>query len=110
MASQPASASVSRRIARGLALALALAAGTALADAWPTRHVTLVVPFPPGGTTDVLARALGERLSRSLGQPVIVESKPGAGATIGADYLAKAKPDGDTLLVGAVHHTIATSV
>ncbi|HQW37548.1 MAG TPA: tripartite tricarboxylate transporter substrate binding protein [Usitatibacteraceae bacterium] len=110
MASQPASASVSRRIARGLALALALAAGTALADAWPTRHVTLVVPFPPGGTTDVLARALGERLSRSLGQPVIVESKPGAGATIGADYVAKAKPDGYTLLVGAVHHTIATSV
>ena len=110
MASQPASASVSRRIARGLALALALAAGTALADAWPTRHVTLVVPFPPGGTTDVLARALGERLSRSLGQPVIVESKPGAGATLGADYVAKAKPDGYTLLVGAVHHTIATSV
>ena len=69
-----------------------------------------VVPFPPGGTTDVLARALGDKLAQSLGQPVIVESKPGAGATLGADYVAKAKPDGYTLLMGAVHHTIATSV
>ena len=69
-----------------------------------------MVPFAAGGTTDVLARALGERLSRALGQPVIIESKPGAGATIGADYVAKAKPDGYTLLVGAVHHTIASSV
>ena len=68
------------------------------------------MPFPPGGTTDVLARALGEKLSQSLGQPVIVENKPGAGATLGADYVAKAKPDGYTLLIGAVHHTIATSV
>ena len=58
----------------------------------------------------MLARALADKLSQSLGQPVIVESKPGAGATLGADYVAKAKPDGYTLLVGAVHHTIATSV
>ncbi|MCW5591906.1 MAG: tripartite tricarboxylate transporter substrate binding protein [Burkholderiales bacterium] len=110
MARPSALAALCRRAAPAIALAFALAAGTALADAWPTRHVTLVVPFPPGGTTDVLARALGERLSRSLGQPVVVESKPGAGATIGADYVSKAKPDGYTLLVGAVHHTIATSV
>jgi tripartite-type tricarboxylate transporter receptor subunit TctC len=72
--------------------------------------VTLVVPFPAGGTTDVLARALAEKLQTALGQPVIVESKPGAGATLGADFVAKARPDGHTLLVGAVHHTIATSV
>jgi tripartite-type tricarboxylate transporter receptor subunit TctC len=58
----------------------------------------------------VLARALAERLTQSLGQTVIVESKPGAGATLGADFVAKAKPDGHTLLVGAVHHTIASSV
>lgn len=103
-------AALRRRVAPAIAMAFALTAGAALADTWPTRHVTLVVPFPPGGTTDVLARALGERLSRSLGQPVVVESKPGAGATIGADYVSKAKPDGYTLLVGAVHHTIATSV
>lgn len=82
----------------------------AAAQEWPTRPVTLVVPFPAGGTTDVLARALADRLSPVLGQTVLVESKPGAGATIGADYVAKARPDGYTLLVGAVHHTIATSV
>ena len=68
------------------------------------------MPFPAGGTTDVLARALADKLTQSLGQAVIVESKPGAGATVGADYVAKAKPDGYTLLVGAVHHTIASSV
>ncbi|MEZ2294515.1 Bug family tripartite tricarboxylate transporter substrate binding protein [Variovorax sp. RCC_210] len=78
--------------------------------AWPARPISLVVPFPAGGTTDVLARALADKLSQSLGQPVVVESKPGAGATLGADYVAKAKPDGYTLLMGAVHHTIATSV
>ncbi len=78
--------------------------------AWPARPISLVVPFPAGGTTDVLARALAEKLSQNLGQPVVVESKPGAGATLGADYVAKAKPDGYTLLMGAVHHTIATSV
>ena len=68
------------------------------------------MPFPAGGTTDVLARAVGQELSKVLGQPVIVESKPGAGATLGADFVTKAKPDGYTLLMGAVHHTIATSV
>jgi tripartite-type tricarboxylate transporter receptor subunit TctC len=68
------------------------------------------VPFPAGGTTDVLARSLADRLQLALGQPVIVESKPGAGATLGADHVAKSRPDGYTLLVGAVHHTIASSV
>ena len=95
------------------AMALGLGvAGLAFAQpaAWPARPISLVVPFPAGGTTDVLARALAERLQQSLGQPVIVESKPGAGATLGADHVAKARPDGYTLLVGAVHHTIATSV
>ena len=91
-------------------LCLTSLSGPALAQAWPEKPVTLVVPFPAGGTTDVLARALAERLQQSLGQPVIVESKPGAGATLGADHVAKAKADGYTLLVGAVHHTIATSV
>jgi tripartite-type tricarboxylate transporter receptor subunit TctC len=92
------------------AAALCLGTGLAHAQAWPEKPVTLVVPFPAGGTTDVLARALAEKLQQSLGQTVIVESKPGAGATLGADFVAKAKPDGYTLLVGAVHHTIATSV
>ena len=99
-------------------LALAALAGAACtlpsapahAQAWPAKPVTIVVPFAAGGTTDVLARALGEKLSAALGQPVIVENRGGAGATIGADYVAKAPADGYTLLMGAVHHTIATSV
>jgi len=97
--------------AAGLAATMpALVAAPAFAQPWPTKPVTLVVPFPAGGTTDVLARALAEKLQQSLGQPVIVESRPGAGATLGADYVAKATPDGYTLLIGAVHHTIASSV
>lgn len=100
-----------RRLVQAGVLALGLASTLAFAQpAWPAKPISLVVPFPSGGTTDVLARALADKLSQSLGQPVVVESKPGAGATLGADYVAKAKPDGHTLLMGAVHHTIATSV
>ena len=99
-----------RQVMLALALAAAALSGPAQAQAWPAKPISLVVPFPAGGTTDVLARALAEKLTLSLGQPVIVESKPGAGATVGADYVAKARPDGYTLLVGAVHHTIASSV
>ena len=99
-----------RRMVQAVAVALAMTGGSAMAQAWPSKPINLIVPFPAGGTTDVLARALAEKLTQSLGQTVIVESKPGAGATLGADYVAKAKPDGYTLLVGAVHHTIASSV
>jgi tripartite-type tricarboxylate transporter receptor subunit TctC len=95
---------------QSVVLAAATIAGSAMAQSWPSKTITLIVPFPAGGTTDVLARALADALSKRLGQPVIVESKPGAGATLGADYVAKAKPDGYTLLMGAVHHTVATSV
>jgi tripartite-type tricarboxylate transporter receptor subunit TctC len=100
-----------RHLVQAGALALGLACTQAFAQQpWPAKPISLIVPFPSGGTADVLARALADRLSQSLGQPVVVESKPGAGATLGADYVAKAKPDGYTLLMGAVHHTIATSV
>ncbi|WP_155808286.1 tripartite tricarboxylate transporter substrate binding protein [Bordetella petrii] len=100
-----------RRLLAGAlcAAGLAMAAGAA-AQPYPNRPVNRVVPFPAGGTTDVLARALGQELAKSLGQPVVVENKPGAGATLGADYVAKAPADGYVLLMGAVHHTIATSV
>ena len=85
-------------------------AGTAFAQTWPAKPVTIVVPFPAGGTTDVLARAVSTKLAVALGQPVIVDNKPGAGATLGAAQVAKAQADGHTLLMGAVHHTVATSV
>jgi len=101
----------------GCATAIAIAtatliggSGAAMAQAWPAKTISIVVPFATGGTTDAIARTLGQELSRGLGQPVIIENKPGAGATIGADYVAKARPDGYVLLMGAVHHTIATSV
>ena len=99
-----------RHAFRVVTIAIVLASGSAAAQAWPNKPISLIVPFPPGGTTDVLARALGEKLSQSLGQPVVVENKAGAGATLGADYVAKSRPDGYTLLMGAVHHTIAPSV
>nr|WP_229228806.1 tripartite tricarboxylate transporter substrate binding protein [Comamonas thiooxydans] len=91
-------------------MAAVLSSTGAIAQSFPSKPITLIVPFPAGGTTDVLARSLGERLSRSWGQPVIVDNRPGVGATLGASMVAKSKPDGYTLLIGAVHHTIATSV
>jgi tripartite-type tricarboxylate transporter receptor subunit TctC len=98
------------RIFTTAALATLLASSGAMAQTWPAKTITIIVPFATGGTTDVLARTVGQELSKTLGQSVIIENKPGAGATVGADYVAKSRPDGYTLLVGAVHHTIATSV
>ena len=77
---------------------------------YPQRVIRLIVPFPAGGTTDILARPLADELSKSLGQPVIIENRPGAGGNLGADVAAKAEPDGYTLFVGAVHNAIAASL
>ncbi len=81
--------------------ALTAMGGTALAQAFPTRALRLVVPFPPGGAGDVQARLIGEFMSRELGQPVVVENKPGAGTVIGSQQVAHAQPDGYTLLLMA---------
>src|SRR4051794_20831337 len=82
-----------------LALAGALAPpGTGSAQDYPRQPIRLIVPFAPGGGADLTARILGEPLAKRLGQPVVIENRPGAGATIGADFVAKAQPDGYTLL------------
>lgn len=82
----------------GFGLALSIAGG-AQAQAYPERMIKLVAPFPAGGVVDGLARALGEELSKSLGQPVVIENRPGAGGNIGADAVAKSAPDGYTLMM-----------
>jgi len=74
----------------------------ASAQTWPTKPIKWIVPFAPGGTTDILARTIGDKLSVALGQPVIVENKPGAGGGLGADFVAKAAPDGYTILGGTI--------
>ena len=86
---------------------LSFMSGQALAQTYPTRPVKIVVPFGPGGFTDVVARILGVKLSESLGQPVVIENKPGAGSLIGTDQVAKAAPDGHTLLIVSSTHVIS---
>src|SRR5436190_16681587 len=76
--------------------------GRARAQGWPNRHVRLIVPFPAGGGTDIIARILANRLSEVWGQQVVIENKGGAGSNIGAEAAARAEPDGYTMLVGAL--------
>lgn len=87
-----------------IAVAGLLAAGVspAAAQSYPSRPIRLVVPYPPGGAADALVRPLAQRMSEKLGQPVVIENKPGANGVVGMDYVAKAQPDGYTIVLGAI--------
>ncbi|WP_372825482.1 tripartite tricarboxylate transporter substrate binding protein [Polaromonas sp.] len=82
----------------------------ALAQAWPAKAIRLVVPFPPGGLIDNMARLVGPRLAQELGQPVVIENKPGAGGNLGAAEVARAQPDGYTLLMASPPLTISPAL
>jgi tripartite-type tricarboxylate transporter receptor subunit TctC len=89
----------------GIAIVGLALAGMAQAQAYPSKPVRLVVPFPAGGATDVLARVISQKAAERLGQPIVVDNRPGAGGAIGSDFVAKAAPDGYTLLIatGSTH-------
>jgi len=105
-----------RRSARTLAACVAFGLGALGApaqaqDKWPSRPITWVVPFAAGGSTDIVARTIGQEVSRALGQPVVVENRPGAAGAVGAGYVARAKADGYTLFGGTIStHAINASL
>ena len=98
--SRPHAARASWHVARWLAaVALIAASGTANAQSYPTAPMRIVVPFVPGGGTDILARLIGQKLNEAWGQPVVVDNRPGAGGTVGTGLVAKATGDGHTMLI-----------
>ncbi|TXL71357.1 tripartite tricarboxylate transporter substrate binding protein [Vineibacter terrae] len=102
---------MSRAVLAGVMSALlTLCASLAAAEQFPDRPVRLVVPYPPGGVTDVTARVVAEAMSQTLGQRVIVDNRPGAAGNVGSDLVAKSKPDGYTILMSLIGNTISTSL
>jgi tripartite-type tricarboxylate transporter receptor subunit TctC len=109
--SLPRRAALQALAAAGLAAALPGSARAQSADAWPSRPISYVVPFTPGGSTDVIGRLIAQKLAEALGQPVVVDNKPGAAGAVGASYVAKAKADGYTLFGGTIStHAINASL
>lgn len=99
-----------RREGLGLLLAMLAGGGTARAGNYPTHAIRLIVPFPPGGSNDVAARLIAPHLEQALGQPVIVDNRPAAGGIVGSDAVAKAQPDGHTLLLVASSHAVTPAL
>lgn len=101
-----------RALINGIASAFLMAgiAPALAADAWPSKSITLIVPFAPGGTTDIVGRIIGQKLGEALHQPVIVENRAGAGGTVGAAAAARAPADGYTFLLATVAHTMAPGI
>jgi tripartite-type tricarboxylate transporter receptor subunit TctC len=99
-----------RQLVLGTGALLATPLVRAQGSGWPTRPVTIVVPFPSGGGTDAFARPLTAVLTKNLGKQIIIDNRGGAGGTVGATIASKAAPDGYTFFMGAVHHTIAPSM
>lgn len=99
-----------KKLTGAVCLGMALTTGALAAQTYPERPVTIVVPFSPGGATDILARILAERMGDEWGRPVVVENKPGAGTIIASNHVARAAPDGYTLLLAASSLGIAPSV
>jgi tripartite-type tricarboxylate transporter receptor subunit TctC len=98
-------------LARGLlGIVMSVAVAAASAQSWPNRPIHVIVPFSAGGAVDVVARVVLERVSAELGQPIVVENKTGAGGTVGAAAVARAQPDGYTLLVHSSSHTVAPAL
>ena len=89
-----------------LVAALLLVCSSAAAQTWPSKPIRVVVPFTAGSTTDIIARAVTDKMAASLGQPIVVENRGGAGGTVGAAVVAKAEPDGYTILVHSSSHTV----
>src|SRR4051794_18173532 len=97
-----------RAIVLGAAAAMLAATGASAqspADKYPEKPIKIIVPFAPGGSTDILARVLGQKMTESWGQPVIIETRPGAATMIGTQMAAKAEPDGYTLIIVVSNHT-----
>jgi tripartite-type tricarboxylate transporter receptor subunit TctC len=101
---------VERRSARVIGFATAALSASLLLAAYPDKPLRLVVPFPPGGGTDIIARSLGAGMSQGLHQPAVIDNKPGAGTIIGTDAVAKSRPDGYTLLVATFAHAVNPSM
>ena len=94
-----------RTLLRALLLALAVLPAFAIAQAWPQKPIRFIIPYPPGGGTDALARFLSQKLGENLGQPVVIDSRPGGATIIGTDLAAKSAPDGYTMLLVSPSYT-----